>query len=240
LRTAVGGSCVALNPQKAAVIELASADSRSLAPHGKCRLGLDNIRSGRPDLPCKPRKRQRIARNLSRTGQCVCVLSRRRLRGPDLGCERARSGRAERKGRAGVGAVTNSAIAGRGRALQRAAAAQADRAERDTRIDAAAAQVSRAMDAIRAAAERRALAVAAAERAIANAERDERDATTAATERIVTAVRQLRAEGLTIAKIAELLGLPMQRVRGLIKHAHTTDGDAAPSPPTAQPGGGDG
>ena len=82
-------------------------------------------------------------------------------------------------------------------------------AERDTRIAAAAAQVAAALDTIRVNAERRTLAVAAAQRAIANAERDERDANTAADRQIRTGVGQLRADGLTVAAISELLQLPL-------------------------------
>ena len=78
-----------------------------------------------------------------------------------------------------MGAVTNSAVTARGRTRQRAAVQLADRAERDARIAAAAARAAAAQDAIRANAERRALAVAAAEQAIAAAERDERDANAA-------------------------------------------------------------
>ena len=78
-----------------------------------------------------------------------------------------------------------------------------------------------AQDAIRANAERRALAVAAAQRAIAAAERAERDANAAADEQILAAVRQLRADGLTVAEIAELVRLPVPRVRQLVKQART-------------------
>ena len=93
------------------------------------------------------------------------------------------------KGGAAVGAVTNTAVTARGRDQGRAAAELAERAERDARIEAAAARVAAAQDAIRANAERRALAVAAAQRAIAAAERAERDANAAADEQILAAVR---------------------------------------------------
>jgi len=134
-----------------------------------------------------------------------------------------------------VGAVTNSAITARGRTQQRAAAQQTDRAERDARIATATGVVSAAQEAILMNAERRALAVAAAELAIAGAEQDERDANKAALEQIVSAVRALRADGLTVAKIAELLQLTVPRVRQLIKQAHTTgeDGTAEATPGTA-------
>jgi len=128
-----------------------------------------------------------------------------------------------------VGAVTNSAVTARGRTQQRAAVQLAGRAERDARIAAAAARASDAQVAIQANAERRALAVAAAELAIAGAERAERDANAAALEEILSAVRALRADGLTVARIAELLQLPVPRVRQFIKQAHPPGNDGTPA-----------
>ena len=139
-----------------------------------------------------------------------------------------------------VGAVTNSAVTARARTRRRAAGEQTGRAERDARIAAAAAQVATAQDTIRRNVERRALAVAAAQRAVAAAERDERDANAAADRRIDAAVRQLRADGLTVAAIAALLHLPAGQVRRLVKRAHGTAGGgaaAAASAGTAAPGG---
>ena len=127
-----------------------------------------------------------------------------------------------------VGAVTNSAVTARGRTQRRAAARLTGRAERDARIAAAATRASAARVAVQANAERRALAVAAAELAIAGAERAERDANAAALEEILSAVRALRADGLTVARIAELLQLPVPRVRQFIKQARTTGTPAAP------------
>jgi len=154
--------------------------------------------------------------------------------------------RVSRKGGSGtVGAVTNSAVTARARTRRRAAGELTGRAERDARIAAAAARVSAAQDTIRGNAERRALAVAtaqravaAAERAIAAAERDERDANAAADQRIDAAVRQLRADGLTVATIAELLHLPAGQVRTLVKRAHLTAAGraAAAAAGTAAPG----
>ena len=123
-----------------------------------------------------------------------------------------------------MGAVTNSAVTARARTRRRAAGELTGRAERDTRIAAAAAQISAAQDTIRGNAQRRALAVAAAQRAIDLAERAERDATAAADREIDAAVRQLRGDGLTIATIAELLHLPAGQVRGLFSRAHLTAG----------------
>ena len=132
-----------------------------------------------------------------------------------------------------MGAVTNTAVTTRGRVHRRAVAELAGRAERDTRIQAAAAQVATSQDTIRANAERRALAVAAAQRAISAAERDERDANTAADEQIRAAVGQLRADALTVAEIAELTRLPVTRVRQLVKHPRaraSATADAAGTP----------
>ena len=128
-----------------------------------------------------------------------------------------------------MGAVTNSAVTARGRTQQRAAVQLADRAEREARIAAAAARASDAQVAIQANAERRALAVAAAELAIAGAERAERDANAAALEEILSAVRALRADGLTVARIAELLQLPVPWVRQFIKQARTPGNDDTPA-----------
>jgi hypothetical protein len=52
-------------------------------------------------------------------------------------------------------------------------------------------------------------------------------------------VRQLRADGLTVAAIADLLHLPAGQVRGLVKRAHLTAGGraAAASAGAATPGG---
>ena len=134
-----------------------------------------------------------------------------------------------------MGAVTNSAVTARGRTQQRAAVQLADRAERDARIAEAAAAASDAQVAIQANAERRALAVAAAELAIAGAERAERDANAAALEEILSAVRALRADGLTVARIAELLQLPVPRVRQFIKQTRTPGNDGTPAAPRRIP-----
>ena len=137
-----------------------------------------------------------------------------------------------------MGAVTNSAVTARARTRRRAAGEQTGRAERDARIAAAAAQVATAQDTIRRNVERRGLAVAAAQRAVAAAERDERDANAAADRRIDAAVRQLRADGLTVAAIAALLHLPAGQARRLVRRGHlTAGGGAAASAGMAAPGG---
>ena len=120
--------------------------------------------------------------------------------------------------------VTNSAVTARARTRRRAAGELTGRAERDARIAAAATKISAAQDTIRGNAERRALAVAAAEQA-------ERDANAAADRRIDAAVRQLRADGLTVAAIAELLHLPAGQVRRLVKRTHPAGGAAAAAAP---------
>ena len=102
-----------------------------------------------------------------------------------------------------VGAVTNSAVTARGRTQRRAAARLTGRAERDARIAAAATRASAARVAVQ-----------------ANA---------AAVEEILSAVRVLRADGLTVAGIAELLQLPVPRARQLVKQAHTAGSDGAPA-----------
>jgi hypothetical protein len=138
-----------------------------------------------------------------------------------------------------VGVLTNSAVTARARTQRRAAEELTGRAERDTRIAAAAARVAAAQDTIRGNAERRALAVAAARKAIDVAERDERDANAAADRQIDAAVRQLRADGLTVATIADLLHQSAGQVRRLVKRAHLTAGGlatAAAAAGTAAPG----
>jgi len=144
------------------------------------------------------------------------------------------------KGGGTVGAVTNSAVTVRARTRRRVAGELTGRAERDVRIAAAAAQVATAQDTIRGNAERRALAVAAAQRAIAAAERDERDANAAADRRIDAAVRQLRADGLTVAAIADLLHLPAGQIRGLVRRGHLTAGGRAAAAATGATSSGEG
>jgi len=129
-----------------------------------------------------------------------------------------------------VGAVTNTAVTNRGRTQRQAVAEFAQQAERDARIEAAAARVAAAQESIRANAERRALAVGAAKQAITAAEQDERDANAAAAEQIQAAVRQLRADALPVTTIAALVQLPATRVRQLIKQNHGTGGGQAAAP----------
>ena len=116
-----------------------------------------------------------------------------------------------------MGRVANSAVAARARAQERLAALHVERAARDRRIEDAAAAVFAELDGKALAGERRALAVAAAQRAITDAERAEREAVAAADQRIGGWVAALKAEGLTVAQIAELVTLPASDVRRLLR-----------------------
>ncbi|GGM09540.1 hypothetical protein [Nakamurella endophytica] len=133
-----------------------------------------------------------------------------------------------------MGKVANAAVAARARAQERMAALHAERAARDQRIEDAAADVFAELDAKTAAAARRALAVEAAQRAIADAEQAEREAVAAADARIGTGVAALKGEGLTVAQIAELVTLPAADVRRLLR------GPAAPAAPVESGGDLDG
>ena len=116
-----------------------------------------------------------------------------------------------------MGRVANGAVAARARAQQRVAALHADRAARDARIEDAAAAVFAELDGKVKAAQRRALAVAAAQRAITDAHRVEAEAVAAADQRIAGCVAALKAEGLTVAQIADLLTLPAGEVRRALR-----------------------
>lgn len=130
-----------------------------------------------------------------------------------------------------MGRVANSAVAARARAQERLAALHVERAARDQRIEDAAAAVFAELDEKTLAGERRALAVAAAQRAITDAELAERAAVTAADQRIAGWAAALKAEGLTIGQIAELVTLPASDVRRLLR-------DPARARPTDQPDAG--
>jgi DNA-directed RNA polymerase specialized sigma24 family protein len=115
--------------------------------------------------------------------------------------------------------VANGAVAARARAQRRVAALHADRAARDARIEDAAAAVFAELDGKVRAGERRALAVQAAQRAVTDAEEAERVEVAAADQRIAGCVAALKAEGLTVAQIADLLTLPAGEVRRLLRTA---------------------
>ena len=139
----------------------------------------------------------------------------------------------EREG-AGMGTVANGAVAARARAQQRVAVLHADRAARDARIEDAAAAVFAELDGKVRAGERRALAVQAAQRAITDAHRVEAETVAAADQRIAGCVAALKAEGLTVAQIADLLTRPAADVRRALR-AVTAPG---PSPADGAASGG--
>ena len=120
-----------------------------------------------------------------------------------------------------VGKATNAALAGRARTRQRALAAGAVDAERELRLTAAAAEAKRAQALIDAARERAALAIAAA-RAM------EHDEVAAAEELLHAAVRRAADERLTVAQVAELVGLPAPGVRRILRTTATRDEVTSP------------
>ena len=109
-----------------------------------------------------------------------------------------------------MGKATNAAVTARARARQRRVAAEVDGAARQERLDAAAAQVHRARAVIEAARERAALAVAAA-RAV------ERREVAGAEAVIAGAVRRLSEERLTVAQVAEQVGMTGPEVRRILR-----------------------
>jgi len=124
-----------------------------------------------------------------------------------------------------VGKATSAALAGRARTRQRALTAGAVDAERELRLSAAAADARRALSEIEAARERAALAIAAA-RAV------EHDEVAAAEELLHAAVRRAAAERLTVAQVAELVGLPAPGVRRILRAAAGPD-DVSSADPAA-------
>ena len=109
-----------------------------------------------------------------------------------------------------MGKATNKALAGRGRSQRRAVAVGAADAARELRLTASAAEAKRAQALIESARERAALAIAAA-RAM------ERDEVAAADAVLEAAVRRAAAERLTVAQIAELVGMPAPGVRRILR-----------------------
>lgn len=123
----------------------------------------------------------------------------------------------------GVGKATNSALAARARARQRAVAKGVEQAAREQRLSAAAAEVQRALAAIDAARARAALAIEAAQ----SSERAEVDV---AQQLIDAAVRQAAGERLTIARLADLIGLPATDVRRILRDASSSDQESNEAP----------
>jgi hypothetical protein len=122
-----------------------------------------------------------------------------------------------------VGKAANAAIAGRARTRQRAVGTGVDDAARERRLSDAADAVHQAREAIEAARERAALAIAAA-RAL------ERDEVAAATARLNDGVRRASAERLTVAQVAELVGLPAPEVRRILRTTAQPEDDPSGGP----------
>ena len=114
-----------------------------------------------------------------------------------------------------MGKATNAAVSARARTRQRRIASDVDGAARQQRLDAAAAEVHHGRAVIEAARERAALAVAAA-RAV---EREE----VAGAEAVITgAVRRLSEERLTVAQVADLVGMTGPEVRRILRATSNT------------------
>ena len=109
-----------------------------------------------------------------------------------------------------MGKATNAAVTARAKVRQRRIAAEVDGAAREQRLDAAAAEVHNARAVIESARERAALAVAAA-RAV------EREQVAAAEAAIAGAVRRLSEERLTVAQVADLVGMTGPEVRRILR-----------------------
>ena len=109
-----------------------------------------------------------------------------------------------------MGKATNAAVTARTKARQRRIAAEVDAAAREQRLDAAAAEVHHARAAIEAARERAASAVEAA-RAV------EREQVADAEAVIAGAVRRLSDERLTVAQVADLVGMTGPEVRRILR-----------------------
>ena len=114
-----------------------------------------------------------------------------------------------------MGKATNAAVTARTRARGRRIAAEVDGAARGQRVDVAAAQVHHARAVIEAARERAALAVAAARTV-------EREEVAGAEAAIAGAVRRLSGEGLTIAQVADLVGMTGPEVRRILRATSKT------------------
>ena len=115
-----------------------------------------------------------------------------------------------------MGKSTNDAVAARARTRGRMVAAGVDTVAREARIGVAAADVKQAKAAIDAAREQAVLAIAAA-RAL------ERDEVATAEAIIAEAVRQLSGERLTVAQVADLVGMPAPAVRRILRPTSNTE-----------------
>lgn len=128
--------------------------------------------------------------------------------------------------------VANEQVAARQRARQRLASVWAARAERDRRVEDAVTAGLTAADERVAVDRRRDLAVEAARLAMVEAERVADQERAAADERAADAVRALRAEDVSVAQIADLLGMTAADVRRASRGATevVVSGDAVASP----------
>jgi len=118
-----------------------------------------------------------------------------------------------------VGKSTNSAVAARARTRDRRLAAGVKSGARDDRVAVAVTDVQRAQAAILTSREQAALAIAAA-RAL------EREKVAAAETIITRVVRELSGERLTIAQVAELIGIPPADVRRILRGPSRADGSS--------------
>jgi hypothetical protein len=124
-----------------------------------------------------------------------------------------------------VAKVANTGVAARQRARERQAAVWAARSERDRRIQDAVTAGLAAADERVTVDRRRDLAVEAARLAMAEAERVANYQRAAADGRVAAAMVALRAEGVAVRRIADLLGLAVTDVRRALRRAAVA-GDA--------------
>lgn len=115
-----------------------------------------------------------------------------------------------------MGKSTNSAVAARARTRDRRVAAGVDTVARQARIGDAAADAHAAIAAIESAREQAALAIAAARA-------HERNEVAGAQTIIESSVRRLSGERLTVAQVAELVGMPAPDVRRILRSTPMTD-----------------
>lgn len=132
-------------------------------------------------------------------------------------------------------------VAARQRARARLAAMRAARAERDRRIEDGVTAALTASDERAAADQRYELAVEAAHLAVLEAERIAERDRAVADEKIIEAIAGLRADGVSIGEIAELLSLPPADVRRMARSssrtaAHDSAADTSTEPSAAAVG----
>ena len=125
-----------------------------------------------------------------------------------------------------MGKTTNDAVTAKEKARKRMLALYADRAARDTRIEAVAAKAITAAEKVTAAQSdaetARADARVAFEAALSKIDAAEQSARGKAEPAVTTALAELSAEKLTLAEIAALTDVPVVDVRRLLKAAPVT------------------